>query len=178
MASIERVSTGASGCDVGRLPGGGLWPRIKISSARRLDHQTRGLAGKNAKRSFTWKGDKMAAPLKVHPVARANIARAYFAGGSPTEIGESYGVSPSYVYMTAKAWEKGRTERLLKSRRMAMNGPVAIAPAVDDARRVVGDGRTYQVAKAFFVTRGAGSKLMETCITLPLLSIQAGSCER
>lgn len=58
----------------------------------------------------------MARKHKLDPTSRNQIARAYRAGMGASEIAKDYGVSPSYVINTAKAWETEQTIRQLKAK--------------------------------------------------------------
>ena len=66
----------------------------------------------------------MSPPLKLNPIATANMARAYFAGMSPTELAKQYGVSTPYVLVAANRWDRRRKERLPK-RAVPMMVPAA-----------------------------------------------------
>lgn len=73
----------------------------------------------------------MSRPNLLSPVARANVARAYHLGVSPSEIAADYGISSPQVIAYAKAADRRLMERKAASaRRRAIAAPPPLVQAL------------------------------------------------
>lgn len=67
-------------------------------------------------------------PLKLNPMARTQIARAYHAGARPTELAKHYGVSAPYVLAAVRSYDRKQQDRKdrIAARRHRLERPTPV----------------------------------------------------
>jgi hypothetical protein len=106
----------------------------------------------------------MARKYKLDPTSRNQIARAYRAGMGASEIAKDYGVSPSYVINTAKAWETEQSLRRLKTLEKHFRQQI-VPPPIE----------MPETGQCRFTRAGNAYSLNAHGISLPFVPIQHGA---
>jgi transposase-like protein len=119
---------------------------------------------------------RMARQKTMADTARAQMAKDYLAGGSPSEIARHYGVSPSYVINVARKWDNEQTIRRLKAmvkeaRRQIVPPPMetpdpgsAYVPIMYRGHQII------RITKR--VSKGNSADHYDSMISLPYYAIQ------